>query len=395
MKSNCRIILKKEREKPVINFHPWIFSGAVGRIEGQPAEGDIVSVYSSANNFLSWGFYHEGTIKVRIFSYDPEDPNFDFWSKKLQAAFQARQVSGLTDNGKTNAYRLVNAEGDGFPGLIVDIYNDCAVLQFHNTGIFRLRNDIVKILTDLYGEKLPVIFDKSKDTLKISGKDSIPVNEFLKGNTGETVIAENGYSFIVNFEAGQKTGFYLDQRNNRKLIQDYCHSKEVLNAFAYSGGFSVYALKSGAGMVHSVDSSQRAVEWMEKNFELNGIHSGYGNYQEDVFDFFKRSDHTFDVIILDPPAFAKHLSAKNDAARAYQRLNFEALKKLRPGGILFTFSCSQIIDKKLFRQIIFAACAQAKRPVRILHQLTQPEDHPVNMYHPEGEYLKGLALYCE
>jgi 23S rRNA (cytosine1962-C5)-methyltransferase len=389
-----KIILLPGKERLLLNRHPWLFSGAVKKTESEPKEGDIVEIYSSDSRYLATGHYHEGSIKVRIFSFDQREPDYDFWKMKLLRAYKYRKHIGLTDNTETNMYRLVHAEGDEMPGLIIDIYNKTAVLQTHTLGMHRVKEYLTKALREIYSTGIDCIYDKSADTMSRQ-KQSVPENIFLYGEKSEEVVVENGIKIYINFIEGQKTGFFIDQRQNRQLLTGYSSGKKVLNAFAYSGGFSLYALKAGAANVHSVDSSKKTEEWTKRNIELNFGNAAHAYYSEDVFDFLKSSEEQYDVIVLDPPAFAKHLSAVKQATIGYRNLNYEAIKRINAGGILFTFSCSQVISKELFRKIIFMAAAQAKRNVRIMHQLFQAPDHPINVYHPEGEYLKGLVLYVE
>jgi 23S rRNA (cytosine1962-C5)-methyltransferase len=389
-----KIILLPGKERSIQNKHPWLFSGAIKKTEGDPKEGSVVEVYSSTGVYLATGHFHSGSITVRIFSFEKSNYDFSFWKSKLQHAFDLRKRLNLVDNAETNCYRLIHAEGDGMPGLIIDIYNSVAVIQTHTLGMHEIKNHLVQSLKELYGEKLSAIFDKSGDTMSRQQQLDIS-NQLLFGSKTEEDVLENGIAFHVSFSEGQKTGFFLDQRANRKLLGEYSSGRKVLNTFAYSGGFSLYALKNSAALVHSVDSSKKAAGWADKNVSMNFSEAPHHFFAEDVFDFMKRSEEMYEVIVLDPPAFAKHLSAVKQATVGYRNLNTEAMKRIAPGGILFTFSCSQVIDKELFRKIIFTAAAQARRNVRILHQLSQPPDHPVSIYHPEGEYLKGLVLYVE
>ncbi len=389
-----KLILLPGKERSVQNFHPWLFSGAVKTIEGNPKEGDIVEVFSSNGIYLATGHYHEGSIKVRIFSFEQIIPDAGFWKSKLQCAFEYRKKLNLIANPLTNCYRLIHAEGDGLPGLIIDIYNSVAVIQTHTIGMHAIKDHLVEALKELYGEKLSTVYDKSGDTMSRQQQMTIS-NQLLYGTKTEEEVLENGVRFSINFSEGQKTGFFLDQRENRKLLGEYSRDKKVLNTFAYSGGFSLYALKNNAALVHSVDSSKKAAEWAAQNVAMNFSDAHHEFFTEDVFDFMKKSTEVYDVMILDPPAFAKHLSSVKQATVGYRNLNYEAMKRIAPGGILFTFSCSQVIDKELFRKIIFTAAAQTKRNVRILHQLSQPPDHPISIYHREGEYLKGLVLHVE
>lgn len=389
-----KIILKPGKERSLQNFHPWLFSGAVEKADDGITEGDIVEIFSDNKKYLATGHYHDGSIKVRIFSFEETDCSFHFWKNKLEKAFQLRERLGLINRPETDVYRLVHAEGDGLPGLIIDIYHTTAVIQTHTLGMHRIKTFLVDGLKEIYGSGLSAIYDKSADTM--SKQEAVHVNnEFLFDKQESIQVTEHGIKFYIDIREGQKTGFFIDQRENRKLLSKYSKGKKILNAFAYSGGFSLYALNGGAELVHSVDSSKKAAEWAERNVALNFNNASHQFFSEDVFDFLKKSETGYDVMILDPPAFAKHLSAVHQATVGYRNLNYEAIKKINRNGILFTFSCSQVIDKNLFRKIIFTAAAQAKRNVRILHQLTQPADHPISLYHPEGEYLKGLVLYVE
>ncbi len=390
--SPAKIILKPGKERSVLNFHPWIFSGAIKKTEGNPGDGDLTSVFSSDNKYLASGHFNNGSIAVRLFSWEEKKFNIEFWKEKLQKTFALRIQIGLANNPATTAFRLVNAEGDGFPGLIIDCYNNTAVIQAHSPGMYRLLPLFAELLPVISGGLIKNIFDKSRETMPVQGNEQIQ-NRYLAGSKEGVEIKENGLSFIADWEGGQKTGFFIDQRENRKLVQQYARHKKVLNLFSYTGGFSVYACMGEAQEVHSVDSSAKAVVLAEHNIALNHVKGIHRSFTADAFDFLKEMNNDYDLIILDPPAFAKHLSAVENAARGYQRINAIALKKIKPGGILFTFSCSQAVDKKLFRQVLFAAAAESGRTVRILHQLTQPPDHPVSIYHPEGEYLKGIVLH--
>jgi len=389
-----KLILQPGKERSVLNRHPWIFSGAIKKKEGTLKEGDVVEVFTSTGVYLATAHYHEGSISGRIFSFEQTDLKKDFWKSKLEKAFALRKDLGLVDNQDTNCYRLVHAEGDGLPGLIIDIYNRVAVIQTHTLGMHAVKNILVELLKEMFGNRLIAIYDKSGDTMAKHQKELIG-NQLLFGDVTAEDVLENNIAFHVNFSEGQKTGFFLDQRENRKLLGAYSRGKKVLNTFAYSGGFSLYALKNDAFLVHSVDSSKKAAEWAERNVSMNFKNAPHEFFAEDVFDFMKRSVETYEVMVLDPPAFAKHLSAVKQATIGYKNLNTEAMRRISKGGILFTFSCSQVIDKELFRKIIFMSAAQARRNVRILHQLSQPPDHAISIYHPEGEYLKGLVLYVE
>jgi 23S rRNA (cytosine1962-C5)-methyltransferase len=384
-----KIILKKGKERSLLNFHPWIFSGAIQHIENGIEEGDLVNVFSADKKFIACGLYHKSSITVRIISFEETSIDNLFWSNKIAQAVALRKKLNLVANDETNAFRLIHGEGDGLSGLIVDVYNTTAVIQAHNKGIYKMRNEIAKAIENVLPH-IDCIYDKSEENFF----EGTVEQRFLKGNRNDDVVKENNLSFYVNWVEGQKTGFFNDQRESRKLLQQFAPSNKVVNLFSYSGGFSVYALNAKATLVHSVDSSKKAQEWANKNVELNG----YVNHQffcEDVFDFLKRSDENYDVWVVDPPAFAKHLDATAKAMIGYRNLNSAVFKKAKPGAVVFTFSCSQAIDRSLFRKIIFQSALQVNRQIKILHQLSQPADHPVSVYHPEGEYLKGLVLYVE
>ncbi|MBN1180794.1 MAG: class I SAM-dependent rRNA methyltransferase [Bacteroidales bacterium] len=394
-KQAAKIILKSGKDQSVLRLHPWVFSGAIKKIDGYVNEGDIVHVYNNKNEFLAAGHYQIGSIAIRIFSFKPEEYNYNFWKNKVRRAFELRKQIGLADSGHTSIYRLIYAEGDGLPGLIIDWYNGTAVMQMHSIGMHKLKDDFVEILKSIYGDKLKAIFDKSSQTLPFKGPVTA-VDGSVYGSTNATEALEYNNRFYVDWESGQKTGFFIDQRENRALVAKYAADRKVLNMFGYTGGFSVYALQGRANIVHTVDSSKQAIELTQKNVELNfqndNRHTGFAT---DAFDYLKDMDDDYDLIILDPPAFAKHNNVLHNALQGYKRLNALAFNKIKSGGLLFTFSCSQVVSKENFRKSVFAAAAQSGRVVRILHQLTQPEDHPVNIYHPEGEYLKGLVLYVE
>ena len=390
-----RLFLKKGREESLRRFHPWVFSGAVARCEGQAAEGDVVEVYTHDGIFLATGHYQEGSITVRVLSFQQCAIDAAFWEAALRKA-QALREATIPAAG-TTAYRLVHGEGDNLPGLIIDIYGNTAVLQAHTTGMFRARHAIAGALRKIYGTQLAAIYDKSAATLASKENEAIPDSYLYRAGETESIILENGYRFAVDWEKGQKTGFFLDQRDNRRLLPQYAGGRSVLNLFCYTGGFSVYALGGGAARVHSVDSSQRAVDLANENVALNFTRAApHETFAIDAFDFlYNSSSHAYDLMVLDPPAFAKHKGAVRNALQAYKRLNAAALSRIAPGGIVFTFSCSQVVNKIDFRNAVFSAAAISGRPVRILHQLTQPADHPINIYHPEGEYLKGLVLQVE
>lgn len=390
-----KIVLKPGKEQSVMRLHPWIFSGAIRRIEGTPAEGDVVEVFSDQGQYLATGHYQIGSITVRIFSFRQVNADYDFWKDKILSAYNLRKSLNLTDNPDTNVYRLIHGEGDGAPGLIIDFYNGLVVTQMHSVGMFRIREMIAGVIKEVYGSSLVAIYDKSESTVPFKANLGAK-NGFLYGNQPIIDVCESGCLFHIDAATGQKTGFFIDQRENRQLLARYVKNKQVLNMFCYTGGFSVYALKAGAGLVHSVDSSAQAMELTSKNVLLNGFDDQqHLSVTTDAFAFMNNIRDAYDVIILDPPAFAKHQDALNNALQGYKRLNAKAIEQIRPGGILFTFSCSQVVTKDNFRKSVFAASANTGRHVRILHQLTQPPDHPVSIYHPEGEYLKGLVLQVE
>jgi len=353
-----------------------------------------VEVFNNKDEYLATGHYQIGTIAVRVLSFEQADPGYDLWIKRIQNAWQLREQSGIR-NATTNVFRLINAEGDGMPGLIIDYYNGVAVMQMHSIGMYRAKDEIIKALQDVLGDALIAVYDKSEGTIPFkSGIE--PKNGYVWGEAPRTdhIVLENGLKFKPNWVEGQKTGFFIDQRYNRALLGEYAKGRKVLNMFCYTGGFSVYALKGGASLVHSVDSSQGAIALTRENVALNGFDPvRHEAFATDAFGYLDNMDNSYDLIILDPPAFAKHNNVLHNALQGYKKLNAKAFDKIKPGGILFTFSCSQVVSKDNFRKSVFAAAANSGREVRILHQLTQPADHPVNIYHPEGEYLKGLVLY--
>ncbi|CAN5896739.1 class I SAM-dependent rRNA methyltransferase [soil metagenome] len=388
-----RVILSSGKDQSLRRFHPWVFSGAIKKIKGPVQEGDIVDVYSNQEEYLGTGHIQDGSIAIRIFSFEQIDPKIDFWKGKIQKALDYRKNIGVAGNKDTNVFRLIYAEGDGMPGMIVDFYNGVAVLQAHSIGFHIQRQEIANALKEVMGDALKAVYDKSSESLHRDGAE-YPNSYLLGSSTGDGEIMENGNKFYVDWETGQKTGFFIDQRDNRALVAKYAKGKKVLNTFCYTGGFSVYAGNAGASEVHSVDSSKKAMALTDRNIELNGI-KNHTSFAMDTFDFLKDKENAYDIIILDPPAFAKHMSAKHNAVMGYKRLNAEAIKMIRPGGLLFTFSCSQVVDRRLFFDTIMSAAIVAKRNVRVMHHLTQPADHPVNIFHPEGEYLKGLVVYVE
>lgn len=391
-----KVYLKPGKEESLKRFHPWVFSGAIARIEGEPEEGEIVDVFTSKKEFIACGHYQVGSIAVRVLTFTQQEIDRDYWRQKLQVAKDLRVALGLIGNPENNTYRLVHGEGDNLPGLIIDVYDHTAVVQAHSAGMHVFRMEIAEALSEVMGDIVQNIYYKSETTLPFKADLLARENGFIKGGSPENVAMENGLKFHVDWLKGQKTGFFVDQRENRHLLERYSKGRNVLNMFCYTGGFSFYAMRGGANLVHSVDSSAKAIDLTNENVQLN--FPGDPRHQafaEDAFKFLDRMGDQYDLIILDPPAFAKHRDAVRNALRGYTKLNAKAFEKIRPGGILFTFSCSQVVNKDNFRNAVFTAAAQSGRSVRILHQLTQPGDHPVNIYHPEGEYLKGLVLYVE
>lgn len=391
-----KVYLKPSKEESLKRFHPWVFSGAIARVEGEPEEGEIVDVYTSKKEFIACGHFQIGSIAVRVLSFVQETIDHEFWVRKLAVAKDLRVALGLIGNPQNNTYRLVHGEGDNLPGLIIDVYDHTAVMQAHSAGMHVYRMEIADALSEVMGDVIENIYYKSETTLPFKADLLSTENGFIKGGSPENVAMENGLKFHVDWLKGQKTGFFVDQRENRHLLERYAKGRNVLNMFCYTGGFSFYAMRGGANLVHSVDSSAKAIDLTNENVELNFPGDArHKAYAEDAFKYLDRMGDQYDLIILDPPAFAKHRDALRNALRGYTKLNAKAFEKIRPGGILFTFSCSQVVNKENFRNAVFTAAAQSGRSVRILHQLTQPGDHPVNIYHPEGEYLKGLVLYVE
>lgn len=391
------IILRPKKDESLKRFHPWVFSGAIAKIPQGIEEGDIVQVFSANGEFLGVGHYQIGSISVRILSFADEAIDVDFYIRRISSAYKMRMELGLQHAGN-NTFRLIHGEGDNLPGLIIDIYGKTAVVQAHSVGMDTDKDKIVNALQHVLGkEKLENIFYKSEGTLPFKAGIEAGNDYLLGGQNVNSVALENGLKFNIDWLRGQKTGFFVDQRENRRLLEKYAAGKNVLNMFCYTGGFSVYALRGDARLVHSVDSSSKAVSLTDENVKLNfGNEPRHASFSEDAFKFLKESaTDTYDIIILDPPAFAKHRGAIANALQGYKRLNLAALEKIKRGGILFTFSCSQAISKEQFRLAVFSAAAISGRKVRILHQLTQPADHPINIYHPEGEYLKGLVLFVE
>ena len=390
-----KVYLKPGKEESLKRFHPWVFSGAIAKVEGEPEEGEVVDVYTSKKEFIACGHFQIGSIAVRVLTFKQEESNRDFWKRRLAVALDLRRSLNLVNNPENNTCRLVHGEGDNLPGLIIDVYGQTAVMQAHSAGMHVDRLEIAEALSEVMGDIVKHIYYKSETTLPFKA-DLGPENGFIKGGSPENVALENGLKFHVDWLKGQKTGFFVDQRENRHLLERYSKGRNVLNMFCYTGGFSFYAMRGGANLVHSVDSSAKAIDLTNQNVELNFPGDPrHEAFAEDAFKYLDRMGDQYDLIILDPPAFAKHRDALRNALRGYSKLNAKAFEKIKPGGILFTFSCSQVVDKKDFRNAVFTAAAQSGRSVRILHQLTQPGDHPVNIYHPEGEYLKGLVLYVE
>ena len=390
-----KIILKKGKEESLKRFHPWVFSGAIQHLPQQMEEGDVVVVCNSEGKFVAVGHYQVGSIAVRVLSFRDVAIDESFWQSRLKSALTMRQTIGIADNPENNTYRLVHGEGDLLPGLVIDVYGKTAVMQAHSVGMHCSRHDIAQALVAVMGSRIENIYYKSETTLPFKAELG-QENGFIYGGSDDNTAVENGLKFYVDWLKGQKTGFFVDQRENRALLEHYAKGRKVLNMFCYTGGFSFYAMRGGALKVHSVDSSAKAIELTKRNVALNFPGDGrHEAYCEDAFKFLDQLGNQYDLIILDPPAFAKHRAALHNALKGYIRLNAKAFEKIESGGVLFTFSCSQVVTKENFRNAVFTAAAQAGRTVRILHQLHQPADHPVNIYHPEGEYLKGLVLYVE
>ena len=409
------IRLKRGKEESLRRFHPWVFSGAILKIDEGVSEGDVVRVLANSGDFIAVGHYQEGSIAVRVLSFSDVRIDDEFWHSRLSSALKMRQAIGIADNPQNNTYRLVHGEGDNLPGLIIDVYGQTAVMQAHSIGMHLCRKEIARALIDVMESRVSHIYYKSETTLPFMTADDM--NGFLYGGSDDNIAVENGLKFRVDWLKGQKTGFFVDQRENRSLLEKFSKGKRVLNMFCYTGGFSFYAMRGGAELVHSVDSSAKAIELTKQNVELNFPGDArHEAYCEDAFKYLENLPQplprrgvpadgispslggvgeVYNLIILDPPAFAKHRGALHNALKGYTRLNQKAFEKIEKGGILFTFSCSQVVTKDHFRNAVFTAAALAKRKVRILHQLHQPADHPINIYHPEGEYLKGLVLYVE
>ena len=390
-----KIYLKRGKEESLQRFHPWVFSGAISYFDQDPEEGEVVEVYTNSKEFVATGHYQIGSIMVRVLSFEQEPIDQAFYEKRLATAYDVRKCIGVAGNPDNNTYRLVHGEGDNLPGLVIDIYGSTAVMQAHSVGMHVDRMMIASALKQVMGNTIENIFYKSETTLPFKA-DLGQENGFLLGGSTEDIAIENGLKFHVDWLKGQKTGFFVDQRENRSLLEHYARNRNVLNMFCYTGGFSFYAMRGGAKLVHSVDSSQKAIDLTNANVAINfPDDTRHKAYAEDAFKFLDNMTTPYDLIILDPPAFAKHKDALRNALKGYSRLNQKAFEKIQPSGILFTFSCSQVVTKDNFRTAVFTAAAQAGRNVRILHQLHQPADHPINIFHPEGEYLKGLVLYVE
>ena len=390
-----KVYLKKGKEESLKRFHPWIFSGAIQSTEGELEEGEVVRVITAGGEFIAVGHYQIGSIAVRVLSFSDVTIDDEFWSSRLRSAFRMRQSIGIVDNPHNNTYRLVHGEGDNIPGLVIDVYGDTAVMQAHSVGIHQQRLAIARCLVEVAGDRVKNVYYKSETTLPYKA-DLGQEDGFIVGGSDDNVAMENGLKFHVDWLKGQKTGFFVDQRENRSLLERFSHGKKGINMFCYTGGFSFDAMRGGAELVHSVDSSAKAIELTTRNVEMNFPgDTRHEAFCEDAFKYLDRMGDRYDLIILDPPAFAKHRGALHNALKGYTRLNQKAFEKIQPGGILFTFSCSQVVTKDNFRNAVFTAAALAGRKVRILHQLHQPADHPVNIFHPEGEYLKGLVVYVE
>lgn len=390
-----QIFLKRGKEESLKRFHPWIFSGAIHHMDEGIEEGETVRVITAAGEFIAVGHYQIGSIAVRVLSFEDIEINTDFWCERLQSALDVRIGVGIADSPTNNTYRLVHGEGDYLPGLVIDCYGSTAVMQAHSVGMHVCRNEICQALVQVMGDRIANVYYKSETTLPYKA-DLHQENGFLVGGDAGNVAIENGLKFHIDWLRGQKTGFFVDQRENRSLLEQYAKGKSVLNMFCYTGGFSVYAMRGDAKQVHSVDSSAKAIELTNDNVALNFPGDArHEAFCEDAFKYLDEHDQQYDLIVLDPPAFAKHRAALRNALKGYTRLNVKGLQRIKKGGILFTFSCSQVVTKDNFRNAVFTAAAQVGRKVRILHQLHQPADHPINIYHPEGEYLKGLVLYVE
>lgn len=393
MKDTIRIILKSGKDQSLKRLHPWVFSGAIKKMNGEPKEGELVQIYSNKDEFLGIGHYQIGSIAVRMLSFTETELHDSFYEQSILNAYELRLSQGII-NDDTNSYRLIHAEGDFLPGLIIDIYNKTAVVQMHSVGMYVDREKIFDALRRAMPH-IDCIYNKSESTLPYKANTGVQ-DGFILGERERDTVLENGIKFNINWVQGQKTGFFLDQRDNRSLVEKYSKNRKVLNMFCYTGGFSVYAIRGGASEVHSVDSSAKAIDLTNENAELNYPSDlRHKAIAVDAFTYLEEMDDSYDLIILDPPAFAKHNNVLANALQGYKRLNAKAINKIKKGGIIFTFSCSQVVTKENFRKSVFAASAASGRKVRILHQLTQPTDHPVNIFHPESEYLKGLVLQID
>lgn len=389
------LYLRRGKEDSLKRFHPWIFSGAVHHIEGEPEEGEVVRVFTADGSFIAVGHWQIGSIAVRVLDFEDRNIDADYWVERLKVAVDMRRSIGLFGRSDNDTYRLVHGEGDCLPGLVVDVYGKTAVMQAHSVGMHMSRHDIAAAIVAATDGMVENVYYKSETTLPFKA-DLGQENGFILGGSDENIAIENGLKFHIDWLRGQKTGFFVDQRDNRSLLEQYSKGRSVLNMFCYTGGFSVYAMRGGAKLVHSVDSSAKAIDLTNNNITLNFPGDNrHEAFAEDAFKYLDAMGGNYDLIILDPPAFAKHRDALRQALKGYARLNAKAFEKIKPGGILFTFSCSQVVSKDHFRTAVFTAAAQSGRRVRILHQLHQPADHPINIYHPEGEYLKGLVLYVE
>lgn len=390
-----QVYLKKGKEESLKRFHPWIFSGAIHHMDDGIEEGEVVRVITAGSDFIAVGHYQIGSIAVRVLSFTDVPIDENYWNKRIRSALNVRMAVGIACNPDNDTYRLVHGEGDNLPGLVIDCYGKTAVMQAHSVGMHMIRKDICNALVSVMDGKIDNVYYKSETTLPFKA-DLGQENGFIYGHTDNNIATENGLRFRIDWLKGQKTGFFVDQRENRLLLETYAKGRSVLNMFCYTGGFSVYAMRGGARLVHSVDSSAKAIELTNSNVGMNFPNDGrHAAFCEDAFKYLDENDDKYDLMVLDPPAFAKHRGALHNALKGYTRLNVKGLQRIKHGGILFTFSCSQVVTKEQFRNAVFTAAAQAQRKVRILHQLHQPADHPINIYHPEGEYLKGLVLYVE
>lgn len=396
--NNTKVVLKSGKEQSLKRFHPWVFSGAIKKIYGEVSEGQYVDVYSNKDEFLGTGHYQIGSIAVRILSFEDIEINSEFWFNKISGAYNYRKIFHITDNPENNVYRLIHGEGDSLPGLIIDFYNGTVVLQMHSIGMFLEKDKIVEVLKNIYKDDLYSVYNKSESTLPYKSEKRCE-NSYLyksKSKKEDVTVTETGLKFNIDWVKGQKTGFFIDQRENRKLLETYSRGKNVANIFGYTGGFSVYAMRGGAKLVHTIDSSAGAIDMTEKNISMNfpgdTRHQGFA---QDAFEFMEKSNQQYNLIILDPPAFAKHQNVLQNALQGYKRLNQKALEIIDRNSLLFTFSCSQVVSRENFKKSVFAAAANANRNVRIIHQLGHPIDHPVNIFHPESEYLKGFVLYVD